>query len=208
MAFEEWATRLEDDGFFVWPALVAEGVVDTHLEAYTRWTEQRVQMATDTWRALPRSRQVEMFQEDYDWRHASETAQTLFWQPHLAAFLTELFGGEPVMRAPQTELRTRSAPVHADALMPMVDPTDAEVRVWIALEDVRCEAGPFYLVPGTHRTIMPTLREHALALRPEFNDLLRALPTMERRSEATRLLWRVERSAWEPRIKWVPDEPS
>ena len=120
---------------------------------------------------LSRREQLDIIATEYAWHDEHPSAQDVFWRPELIEFLTRYFGGPPVLRYPQTGLRQRGAPTHADGITPWVDPPGADLRVWIALEDINPAAGPVYFVPGSHQ-ITAEAHAHVLAAHPEFADLL------------------------------------
>jgi ectoine hydroxylase-related dioxygenase (phytanoyl-CoA dioxygenase family) len=119
---------------------------------------------------LPRAAQVAAFVEEYAWHESSRTALELFYRPELIDFLAGHFGTEPVMRAPQTGARHRGAELHADGFHTPVDPPGAEIRVWVALEDVDPASGPIYMIPGSH-AIIAAIRDRILR---ECPDVLEA----------------------------------
>jgi hypothetical protein len=173
--------RLEEDGFFVWPDLVPSSVVDAHIAAHEEWLDERGRFAPDEWKALPRGEQVRTFVRDYRWHEGSPAALEVFYRQALVSFLEEYFGVEPAMRAPQTGERQRGSSMHVDGMGTMVAPVGAEIRVWIALEDIDPASGPVYMVPGTHH-LLRGIRESLLRDRGE---LAQAMVAAERRHRPT-----------------------
>jgi hypothetical protein len=166
MSFAERSTRLDEDGFVIWPRLVPEALAAAHVAAHESWLEERGRHSPAEWAALSRAEQVGLFVKDYVWHESSPTALELFYRPALIEFLTGHFGAEPVMRAPQTGERHRGASIHADSFGTPVDPPGAEIRVWVALEDIDPASGPLYLIPGSH-SITQAVRDRILRECPE-----------------------------------------
>jgi ectoine hydroxylase-related dioxygenase (phytanoyl-CoA dioxygenase family) len=172
---------LDEAGFLVWPRLVPEALVTSHVAAHEAWLDERGRPTSEEWARLPRAAQVAAFVEEYDWHEASPTALEMFYRPELIAFLAGHFGADPVMRAPQTGARHRGAEMHADGFHTPVDPPGAEIRVWVALEDIDPRSGPIYMIPGSH-TIIQAIRDRILREHP---DLLEAAFAARARHRAT-----------------------
>ena len=164
----ERTDALDRDGFFVWPELVADDVIDDHVRAHEAWLDERGRYTPQAWAELPRREQVRTFARDYAWHEQSPAALDLFYQPELVDFLRGHFGSEPAMRAPQTGERQRGSSIHTDG--GVMDPPGSEVRVWIALEDIDPASGPVYMIAGTHHLIAG-VRERLL---DEHRDLATA----------------------------------
>jgi len=154
----------------VWPRLVPESLVASHVAAHEAWLGERRRPTGEAWARLPRAARVAAFVEEYAWHESSRTTLELFYRPELIDFLAGHFGTEPVMRAPQTGARHRGAELHADGFHTPVDPPGAEIRVWVALEDVDPASGPIYMVPGSH-AIIGAIRDRILR---ECPDVLEA----------------------------------
>lgn len=168
MSCAQRSACLEEDGFFVWPGLVACDIVDAHVAAHEAWLDERGRLAPEEWAGLPRAEQVDVFIGDYKWHESSSTALEVFYRPELIEFLAGHFGVEPALRAPQTGQRHRGASIHADGFGAPVDPPGAEVRMWVALEDIDPASGPIYMIPGSH-LIMQAVRDR---IRRECPDVL------------------------------------
>ena len=106
----------------------------------------------------------------------SNDAVSLWCRPELMAFARWQFGAEPVLRIPSTHLFSVGSHLHSDFLATAApDPWEREFRAWGALEDIDAASGPLYLLPGSHRLIMATIREELLESRPEMAAMLRSI---------------------------------
>ncbi|HYU36037.1 MAG TPA: phytanoyl-CoA dioxygenase family protein [Thermoanaerobaculia bacterium] len=181
--FVERTEQLDRDGFFVWPGLLPDSLVDRHLADYEALNAALA--------AEPRE-QAEIKQARYDFHRDNPATQELYFNPDLLAFLSFYFGEEPVMRQPETGLHHRKTPDHTDSLDFKVSPHRHELRMWCALEDIHPDSGPVYFVPGSHRSIAGRLERDVLTEHPELGELLRAQmhpTTAQEFYVATQPLW-------------------
>ena len=173
--YQDLAESLDRDGFCIWRGLLPHAAIDRHATAWRAFAPehqldlpfgQRSQSADQRHRA---GRSAEEFHQQ------SAEAGALWLHPDLQDFARWRFGAEPFLRLVGTNLLSLGSYLHSDYLATAApDPWEREFRVWGALEDIDPEAGPMYLLPGTHRSVLASLREEVLAARPDVAEALRA----------------------------------
>jgi hypothetical protein len=184
--------HLDQNGFFVWPGLLPQALIDRHLDAYAALNASLGVKPGESFYSYPREKQAAIKQARYDFHAENIETQKMIFNRELMEFLRGYFGDEPVMRQPQTGLYHRRTPDHTDSLDIKVSPHGAELRVWCALEDIHPDSGPVYFAPGSHKAISEALEREALTERPEFIDLLRSQmkpTTAEEYFSVTKPLW-------------------
>lgn len=193
---------LDRDGFFIWPQLLKHELIDEHLAAFAELNRAlEVEPGID-FHSYSGEKQKAIKEARYRFHAENVTTQRLIFNPLLLAFLTCLFGEEPVMRQPETGFFTRRTPDHTDSLDFKVEPKGAEIRIWCALEDIHPDAGPVYFVPGSHKAIAQVMEEEVFREHPEFVQLLDSqlgATTSNEFFEVTKPLWRYVRGEKLPR---------
>lgn len=166
--------QLDEDGYFIWPALQSHELIDEHVEAY-RALNSRIgaPVGSDT-SSFSKNKLQEIKQARYEFHDNHPAARELLFPPALRSFLDGHFGEDAVLRQPETGFFPRNTPPHTDALDVRVSIPGTEVRVWQALEDVHPDAGPVYVLPGSHRTVSMLLETEVQTERPDLIALLQA----------------------------------
>ena len=173
---EELAAQLDREGFVVWPGLLPHDAVDRHLEQYEAMAGQ---LGIDTAGSqvpqdLERRAVIGSLKEKL--HYDSKEAGLLWLNPRLLAFAQWRFGATPVLRIPGTHLFSVGSHLHSDFLATAApDPWEREFRAWGALEDIDPASGLIYFLPGSHHTIMATIREELLESRPEMAAMMRSV---------------------------------
>jgi Phytanoyl-CoA dioxygenase (PhyH) len=191
--FSSFSQNLDRDGFFVWPQLLPEDLIDNHVEAFLDLNMRLGVQSGEPFHSYSSEKQNTIKQARYDFHEEHLATQRLIFNTNLIKFLHLHFGEAPVVRQPETGLYHRSTPPHTDSLDFKVSPYGAEVRVWCALEDVHPDSGPIYFIPGSHKTISAGLEREVLSEHPEFRELLRSQMRPTVATEyflATKPLWR------------------
>jgi len=164
--------QLDRDGFFVWRALLDHDLIDEHLTGFAELNAKLGVEPNVDFHSYSSEKQSAIKEARYRFHLERESTQRLVFNSRLIAFLTRLFGEEPVMRQPETGFHTRRTPDHTDSLDFKVEPKGAELRMWCALEDIHPDSGPVYFVPGSHKAIAQVMEEEVLLEHPEFAQLL------------------------------------
>ncbi len=166
--------QLDMDGFFIWPALHRRELIDEHLDAYLALNIRIGAPAGEDISPLSKERRTEIKQARYAFHDDHPAARELLFSPPLRAFLDRYFGDGAVLRQPETGIFHRNTPPHNDSLDLRVSKPGTEVRVWHALEDVHPDAGPMYVLPGSHRSVSMHMEAEVQSERPELIALLQA----------------------------------
>jgi hypothetical protein len=172
--FDQLAEQLERDGFFVWPGLLPEDLIDQHLADFEALNARLEAYPGEDFHAYPKEKQAAVKQARYDFHRDNPATQRMIFNERLTGFLRSYFGEEPVMRQPETGYYTRRTPDHTDSLDFKVSPARREIRIWCALEDIHPDSGPVYYVPGSHRSISANLEREVLTENPELLALLQS----------------------------------
>jgi hypothetical protein len=158
----DFAQRLDEDGFFVWRSLVPHDLIDLHLSAYQLF---QTETGFDP-------KHVRYDDSVIAWHYEQIPTMDLIYNAQLMDFLRYRFGAEPVMALPMTGFSSWETGPHTDSTAFVVDPPRSQLRLWIALEDIHPDSGPIYFMPGSHRTISTTLREAVLIEHPDLRQAL------------------------------------
>lgn len=209
--FSEFTRRLDGDGYFIWPALQPHDLIDEHLAAYRALNDREGTPVGEDIAALDKTRRDDLKRARHAFHENDDIARRLFHPPALRTFLEQHFGDMAVMRQPETGFFPRNTPPHNDALDLRVAHAGTEVRVWYALEDIHPDAGPMYVLPGTHASVSTPLESEVASERPDLVALLRsqmAETTATAFYEATLPLWRyVKRMKFAAAAESIPLEP-
>ncbi|MDR3443922.1 MULTISPECIES: phytanoyl-CoA dioxygenase family protein [unclassified Dyella] len=208
---EAFSSQLNVNGFFVWKGLQSHNLIDEHVASYRAINEREGISVGEDLKALPEDRQSEIKQARYAFHEKHPVAREFFFSPMLRRFLEQYFGEDAVLRQPETGLFHRNTPPHNDSLDLRVSVPGTELRVWHALEDVHPDAGPMYVLPGSHNSVSMLLEEDVWRERPELIALLRSQmheTTAPDFYEATRPLWAyVKQHKFWDAVKSIPLEP-
>ena len=176
LLFAEFAEKLDREGFVVWRGLLPHAAIDRHLTAFTSLAAEleidspRTEAITDQERSAVLNMRRGSFHDD------STEAESLWCHPDLMTFARWRFRAEPVLRLVGTHLFSIGSHLHSDFLATAApDPWELEFRAWAALEDIDPASGPLYLYPGSHRSIMATVREELLEAQPEMGAMLQSI---------------------------------
>lgn len=85
-----------------------------------------------------------------DFHNQSVAGKKLALHEHLTSFLRHIFGDTPVAMQTLTFIHGTEQPWHQDHAFVVAGIPSHLAASWIALEDVREDAGPLGLVPGSH----------------------------------------------------------
>lgn len=208
---EAFSYQLDVNGFFVWKGLQSHSVIDEHVASYRALNEREGISIGEDLKALPEERRSEIKQARYAFHERHPVARELFFSPMLRRFLEQYFDEVAVLRQPETGFFHRNTPPHNDSLDLRVSIPGTEVRVWHALEDVHPDAGPMYVLPGSHNSVSMSLEEEVARERPELIALLRSQMSETTASdfyEVTRPLWAyVRRYKFGAAAQAIPLEP-
>lgn len=69
----------------------------------------------------------------------------------LKVVLTTILGPKYILQDLMALLKSSGAPPHTESIYLTTFPKFRSVRIWIAMEDIKDDAGPLCLYPGTHR---------------------------------------------------------
>ena len=174
-SYEELAESLDRDGFCIWRGLLSHAAIDRHVAAWRAFAPNHGLDVPPAQRQIDAAqrRRANHFIESFHGNSAE--AGALWLHPDLQSFARWRFGAEPFLRLVGTNLFSLGTHLHSDFLAAAApDPWEREFRVWGALEDIDPESGPMYLYPGSHRSVVASLREEVLAARSEIAEALRA----------------------------------
>jgi hypothetical protein len=104
---------------------------------------------------------------DVPYMHVPEVRELCCWQP-LGDILHKLLGEEMGVHLNLSGWRSTQRSWHQDGYLNPDTTRDYYAAVWIALDDIHPDSGPFEYIPGSHRLIDP-IREQSMraALTPE-----------------------------------------
>jgi ectoine hydroxylase-related dioxygenase (phytanoyl-CoA dioxygenase family) len=165
----DWREEFCDLGFVVFDRLLPHDVIDAHVAEVTALL--RNHGANDA----PSLSQHSMTADDalmadmLALHERSQIARRLIFNRMVQALLRQLFGGQPALAMARSAFWERgNMRAHVDTAFRSPEPPYALCRTWCALEDIHPESGRFYLVPGTHRSLVPRLCDEVLAERPDL----------------------------------------
>lgn len=187
-----FSRQLDVDGYFIWPALQPLELIDEHVEAY-RALNVRIGAHTGEG-ATPFSKEEheQIKGAHYAFHACHPAARELLFPRALRNVLDRYFEDDAVLRQPETGFFHRNTPPHTDGLDVRTSAPGTEVRVWHALEDVHPDAGPVYVLPGSHRTVSMRLEAEVQNERPDLIALLQSQMGETTATEfyrATKPLW-------------------
>ncbi|HEY4090689.1 MAG TPA: phytanoyl-CoA dioxygenase family protein [Luteibacter sp.] len=171
--FAEFSRELDTQGYFIWPGLQPHDLIDEHVAAYRALNEREGVPIGEDVSALSTEKREELKKARHVFHETHEATRQLFHPRALRTFLEQHFGEAAVMRQPETGFFHRNTPPHNDSLDLRVSKAGTEVRLWYALEDIHPDAGPMYVLPGTHASVSMLLEEAVNDERPDLVGLLR-----------------------------------
>jgi hypothetical protein len=150
-------TKFAELGYVTLANAIDAGVIDGHLQGLKQFDLQfpSARLVDD----LPVREGLRRLRERYAFQAEHEPTLQLQFSPALADALRQLLRQEPVALFTTTfevsPLARRAATntdltPHLHNFELVAEPADAFVLAWIALEDVRPEAGPMWILPGSH----------------------------------------------------------
>ncbi|MEA9580418.1 phytanoyl-CoA dioxygenase family protein [Xanthomonas nasturtii] len=203
--------QLDVNGFSVLKGLHPHSLIDEHVASYRALNEREGISVGENLKALPEERQSAIKQARHTFHERYPASRELFFSPILRRFLGHYFDEDAVLRQPETGFFHRNTPPHNDSLDLRVSVPGTEVRVWHALEDVHPDAGPMYVLPGSHSSVSMSLEEEVGQERPDLIALLRSQmheTTASDFYEATRPLWAyVRQYKFGAAVQSIPLEP-
>ena len=175
--FDADIAAFRQNGYVVLCGLVPRGIIDAFRVAVAPSFEDPFRsdlMATGRWGE---------WMNPYTLR--DPLALRLGMDPALLAFCRTLFDDEPVRMTGFLYKRGSALGAHTDLIWHREHPVSAQCRAWLALEDVHPDAGPLFLVPGTHQDCAVCYADTA-ERRPHLEEQLCTL----RGSHAPLAAWR------------------
>lgn len=152
----------ESHGYYIYRNLIPENLIDNILALYqsdilpskkpffrqssNRWEPNKI---TEYGYAIDSFRDIHDYPE---YPAFSDASKEIFCSPQVRKALSELTGSEEhnLMQSMFFDLNT-ATPAHQDCYYLDSLPNGHLLAGWFALEDIRPEAGRFYVFPGTHR---------------------------------------------------------
>jgi ectoine hydroxylase-related dioxygenase (phytanoyl-CoA dioxygenase family) len=172
----DWREEYRDLGFVVFEKLLPHDLIDAHVAKVTTLLHDHG--AND---ALALSR-LDMTADDalmvdmLALHQRSEIARRLIFDRTARVLLHQLFGEHPRLAMARSALWEQgNMRAHIDTAFRSPEPPYSLCRTWCALEDIHPESGRFYLVPGTHRSLIPALCDEVLEERPELFALFKQI---------------------------------
>ncbi len=107
--------------------------------------------------------------------HARPDGLRLALWPKLRNTVIDLLGEDVILSSASTVQWGSEARAHSDTIVMFRGPPERVCRAWVALEDLDPDSGLLYMMPGTHRSIRPTLCDEVLGAHPEFKAILHDL---------------------------------
>lgn len=146
-----------EDGFLVIPRLVPDDLID---EYCSDWEAEH--MPDGNWQDATRG----------GWAYATPYMQVpslrfLATYPGIQAAATSLIGEQVGLHLNLTGWVSTQRDWHQDTYLNPPHVKDYYVAVWIALDDIKPDAGPFQMVAGSHRWMEVTQERMFRALTPE-----------------------------------------
>ena len=175
--FDADIAAFRQNGYAVLRGLVPHGIIDAFRAAVAPFFEDPFRsdlMAAGRWGE---------WMNTYTLR--DPLALRLGMDPALVAFCRDLFDDEPVRMTGFLYKHGSALGAHTDLIWRREHPVSAQCRAWLALGDVHPDAGPLFLLPGTHQDYAACYADIAKR-RPHLEGQLRAL----RGSRAALAEWR------------------
>lgn len=196
----DWLAEYCDRGFVVFDNLLPPDLIDAHVAEVTGLLAKYGVRDSASLRRLDMGADDALMLDMLVLHRQSTVAGELIHQRIVRALLRDLFQAEPVLSMARSSLwEPGNMRAHVDTAFRSPEPPYCICRTWCALEDIDPRAGNFYLVPGTHRSLMPRLYKEVLAEKPE-------LLALAQQAEADPSLWfRLHSRGWPLVNAKVPD---
>jgi hypothetical protein len=165
----DWREKYRDRGFIICKNALPHDLIDAHVADVAALSRQFGVVDVSTLAALPIKTDDELMVAMLELHKRSGTARRLIFNRIAGAILRQLFDAEPALAFARSALwEPGDVPAHVDAAFQSPDPPYAVCRTWCALEDIHPESARFFLVPGTHRSLLPRLCDEVLGERPDL----------------------------------------
>lgn len=172
----DWREKYRDRGFIICKNALRPDLIDAHITQVAALSRKFGVVDASTLAALPRKADDELEAAMLDLHHRSEIARRLIFNRIAGAILRQLFEAEPELVFARSALwEPGDMRAHVDTAFRAPDPPYSVCRTWCALEDIHPDSGRFFLVPGTHRSLLPRLCDEVLGERPDLLALSRRL---------------------------------
>jgi len=129
-----------EDGFMVLEGQISSELVDEAVADVGRLLDQGV--------VSMHFRGEQVVRDSYE---HSDPVRRMFTDPDIGRTLRFLFGRPAQLFQTIDFFKGSEQPMHSDAFHMTTQPPGYLIGGWIALEDVRPDAGPVYYLPGSHR---------------------------------------------------------
>jgi len=100
----------------------------------------------------------------------ARAVRRLATHPDILRLLQAAYGRRPFAFQTLSFRRGTEQPLHSDTIHFNTEPAGFMAGVWIALEDIRPEAGPLIYKPGSHRLPVVSMRDVGVNGRPQLAD--------------------------------------
>ncbi len=172
----DWREQYRDRGFIICKNALPQDLIDAHVAQVEALSRKFGVVDAASLAALPMKADDELMAAMLDLHKRSETARRLIFNRIAQSILRQLFEAAPALAFARSALwEPGDTPAHVDTAFRSPDPPYAICRTWCALEDIHPDSGRFYLLPGTHRTLVPRLCGEVLGERPDLLALARRI---------------------------------
>jgi ectoine hydroxylase-related dioxygenase (phytanoyl-CoA dioxygenase family) len=169
----DWLDNFRDQGFIVLRNILPHDLIDIHTAQMTGLCARHGVIDRESLaKMLEAAEDDDLMTAMLQVHQRDKTAQALIREAVLDEHLTRLLGGDPVLVSARSQLwEMGNMRAHIDTAFRSPEPPYFVGRTWCALEDIHPESGRFYLVPQTHRTLVPKLCAEVLDKRPDLRAL-------------------------------------
>jgi hypothetical protein len=145
-----------DNGYLILPGLVPDELVDAYLDL-----RRRNNVPSRAW------------QSPVPYMYFDELKNICCYKP-LSSMLKELIGAEMGMHFNITQMFSTERGWHQDDYLNPPDTYSWYAAIWIALDEIHPDSGPFEFVPGSHKWQCMKSSKIKQYLKPEYRDVYRS----------------------------------
>ncbi|ACB94432.1 phytanoyl-CoA dioxygenase family protein [Beijerinckia indica] len=196
----DWREDFSAQGYVICKNILPPDLIDDHVKQVAALCTRYGVVDTASLAALPIETDDQFMQAMLDLHYRNELARKLIFNRIMRHMLSELFGDEPILSFARSSLwEPGNMRAHVDTAFRSPDAPYSVCRTWCALEDIDPESGRFYLIPGSHRTLVPRLCDEVLEENPEL------LALSQKISEEPASWWRLFARGWPKVNAKVPE---
>jgi len=196
----DWREDFSTQGYVICKNILPPDLIDEHLKQVSALCARFGVVDLESLVSLPIETDDAFMAAMLDLHYRNELARKLIFNRIMRRVLAELFGAEPILSFARSSLwEPGNMRAHVDTAFRSPDAPYSVCRTWCALENIDAESGRFYLIPGSHRTLMPRLCDEVIAENPELQELSRKL------ADEPENWWRLFSRGWPKVNAKVPD---